>query len=134
MKKTYSESELKGNQVKAAFEQYPDAKKVFATTDGNVFLSENRANLHAGAKGTVFTFEKVEKVEKAAKAEITAKQESTKPLNATDTIAAIDACKTLEDLKAFEGDERKTVLEAYNKKSEALAEALKVVGAENVTK
>lgn len=122
MKKTYSESELKENQVKAAFKQYPDAKKVFATTDGNVFLNENRANLHAGAKGTVFTFEKA------------AKQDTNKQLNATDTISAIDACETLEALKAFEGDERKTVIEAYNKKREALAEALKVVGAENVTK
>lgn len=124
MKKTYSESELKENQVKDAFKQYPDAKKVFATTDGNVFLEENRANLHAGAKGTVFTFEKVESAE----------QETTKKLTAAEIIAGIEACETLEALKAFEGDERKTVIEAYNKKSEALAEALKVVGAENVTK
>lgn len=127
MKKTYSESELKENQVKAAFKQYPDAKKVFATLDGNVFLNENRANLHAGAKGTVLTFDSTVKVDKKEK------QETPKALSATETIAAIDACETLEALKAFEGDERKTVIEAYNKKSEALAEALKVVGAENVT-
>ncbi len=54
MKKTYNKEEL---QVRAqeVFKQYPNAQEVYATSDGNVFLMENRAKLHAG-KGNVISF------------------------------------------------------------------------------
>ncbi|WP_438710857.1 hypothetical protein ACSTS3_19660 [Aquimarina muelleri] len=56
MKKSYSKSELK-EQSKEVFKHYPTAKVAFATTDGQFFLNENRANLHATAEGKVFKIE-----------------------------------------------------------------------------
>ena len=49
MKKTYSKAELE-KKAKDVFKEYPSAKSLFATTDGQFFLDKNRANLHAGAK------------------------------------------------------------------------------------
>jgi lipopolysaccharide export system protein LptA len=49
-----TKEELKA-AAKAALKNYPNAKKVFATLDGNVFLDKNRAELHAG-KSTVIEF------------------------------------------------------------------------------
>lgn len=70
MKKTYSESELKEKAAKI-FEQYPLAAEAHATSDGNVFLLKNRAQLHAGRKGNVITFKRPEPalVEETAKDE-----------------------------------------------------------------
>ena len=56
MKKSYSKTELTEHS-KAVFKNYPTVKVVFATTDGQFFLDENRANLHATAEGKVFTIE-----------------------------------------------------------------------------
>lgn len=63
---TYSESELK-EKAQEVFKQFPNAKEVYATSDGNVFLMENRAKLHAG-KGNVL---KVQRDFEAAKEEET---------------------------------------------------------------
>lgn len=115
MKKTYSESQLK-DLAQTAFEQYPNAKQVFATEDGQCFLMLNRAELHAGPKGKVYPFER-ETSEKVI------------ALNAKDTIAAIKATETLEGLEVYKADERVSVVEAYNKRK---VELTVVVGAEQV--
>jgi hypothetical protein len=65
MKKSYSKSEIK-EQSKEVFKNYPTAKVAFATTDGQFFLSENRANLHATAEGKVFKIENENVQEKEA--------------------------------------------------------------------
>ena len=110
MKKTYSESELKGLAEKV-FEQYPTENEVFATSDGNVFLLKNRAELHAGPKGNVYPFKREVKTEAVE-------------LKANDAIATIAKCETLEDLEAFKLDERKSVKAAYVKKSEELTKLI----------
>lgn len=52
--KTKSKKNLK-ERAQEVFKQYDNAEKVFATSDGNVFLDKNRAQLHAG-KGSITTF------------------------------------------------------------------------------
>ncbi|QAA81408.1 hypothetical protein EI546_06545 [Aequorivita sp. H23M31] len=100
-KKTYSEAELT-TQAEGVFERFPDATTVFATTDGNVFLDRNRAELHAG-KGRVIAIDRTLPEPEAPEAP---------KMNAKDSIALIQEA-TLEDLSAFANDERKTVQEAY---------------------
>lgn len=110
MKKTYSESELKGFADKV-FEQYPTENEAFATSDGNVFLVKNRAELHAGPKGNIYPFKREVKTEGVV-------------LKANDAIAAIAKCETLEGLEVFKSDERKSVKEAFAKKSEELTKLI----------
>lgn len=103
-KRTYSETELQ-KEAEACFKRFPAADSVFATTDGNVFLDRNRAELHAG-KGKVVQFDRaLPEPEAPAAPTITAK----------DAIAQI-AVATLEDLAAFADDNRKTVQDAYQKR------------------
>ena len=42
--------------------------------------------------------------------------ENQNKLSGAETIALINECETVEQLKVYEGDSRKTVLKAYNKK------------------
>ena len=42
--------------------------------------------------------------------------ENQNKLSGTETIALINECDTVDQLKVYEGDNRKTVLKAYNKK------------------
>lgn len=97
------------NNVKKAFQKFPQATEAFETQDGQVFLNENRANLHAGPKGTVKKHSKSEVVETPEK-----------KITAVDAIEKINKAETVDELKPFEGDTRKTVIEAYNEKLEAL--------------
>lgn len=90
--------------------QYKNADKVFATTDGNVFLDENRAQLHAG-KGRVVTFER--QVFSDSK-----KTEDADRMTAKETVKAIAESESIGDLEKFVNDDRKTVKEAYQKKLE----------------
>lgn len=107
-KKTYSETELKAKTV-AIFERFTTAESVFATTDGNIFLDKNRAELHAG-KGRVIQFDRP----------VPAPEAKEEPkMTAKDAIALIETA-ALEDLAAFADDQRKTVQEAYQKRLEAL--------------
>lgn len=104
MKKTLSESELK-ELAQGVFEQFPNAKEVYATSDGNIFLSENRANLHAGKDGNVYPFKREEKAAVETQ------------LKAVDAVAKIQAATSMEELEAFKTDERKSVKEAFDKKA-----------------
>lgn len=45
--KTYSKKELEAQAV-AVFEKYPNADQVYAREDGNIFFSENLADLGRG--------------------------------------------------------------------------------------
>lgn len=103
-KKTYSEAELK-QKAEPVFDRFTNAESVFATTDGNVFLDRNRAELHAG-KGRVIQFDRpVPTPEAPEEPKMTAK----------DAIALIETA-ALEDLADFANDQRKTVQEAYQKR------------------
>ncbi|GLB51708.1 hypothetical protein NBRC110019_07470 [Neptunitalea chrysea] len=114
MKKTYSKADLKEKAAKV-LEQYPNDKEVFATVDGNIFRNKNHAGLHAGAKGTVYTFER----ETPTKEDTNADETKTK-VSAVDAIGLIENAATIEELEAlgFEADDRKTVAAAYAKKKE----------------
>lgn len=112
MKKTYSESELK-ELAKEVFEQFPNANTVFATVDGNVFLEKNRAEIHAGKTGRIFTIERP--IVKEASKEVITK--------ADDVIKLIAEVTTIEALDAFKADTRKTVIKAVEDKTAELEAA-----------
>lgn len=109
MKKEFSLEEL---EVKAqeVLKSFPQADKVFATLDGNVFVREDRARLHAG-KGNVYPFERKGEATQAP-AEPTAKL----GLTAKEVIEAIAKAESLEALEIHKGDPRKSVVEAFEKK------------------
>ncbi len=118
MKKEHTIEELK--QKAADFlKAKPTVDKVFTTLDGNVFTMENRAKLHAGAKGKVYPFSRADVVTEAEKPE--PKQYT---LNAKDTVAKIKEAITLEGLAAFADDDRKTVIEALKAKTVELEAAI----------
>ncbi len=114
MKTSYSESELK-EKANEIFEAFPNANKVFATTDGNVFLEKNRAELHAGSKGKVYPFDRPTAAGNA--------DEITYPMNAKNTIKAIKAAEKLEDLEQYKTDERESVIAALAEKTTQLTES-----------
>ena len=108
MKTTYSKKEL-AEKAADFFKENPEVSEVFATTDGNIFLLKNRAELHAGPKGSVHLFTPDVPQEKTASTSSTP--------NAEATIALIEKVTTLEELADFEKDEkRKTVLAAIEKR------------------
>lgn len=110
MKKEFSKEELQENANKV-FEQFPNAKKVYATLDGNTFLDENRARLHAG-KGMVVPFEKPVP---------TPAEQTTKPKTAPELIEEINLLENVEALEDLALNEnRKTVLEAISKRKALL--------------
>ena len=112
-KKIFTKDQLQ-KKADATFKQYPNAKQVFATSDGNVFLELNRANIHAG-KGTVVTFDRpLEKESDDSKKDVLQLPA------AKDQIASIKAAKTAEQLEAFKTDERKSVVTALEEKLKEL--------------
>jgi hypothetical protein len=110
MKNTFSKEELEKKAL-AFFDKNTEVKSVYATSDGNVFLNENRAKMHAG-KGNVYTFKSEDTSEDNSK--------EVKTLNTKDTISAIKLAETVEALAPFAIDERKSVTEAYIKRLEQL--------------
>lgn len=109
MKNTYSKEELqaKANEVFSSFE---NAKKVYATLDGNVFIEENRARLHAGTKGTIVPFDRP----------IDQDSDDIK-LSAPERIKLIQEVTSLEALEAFKNETAKTVKAAYEAKLQELS-------------
>lgn len=111
------------------------AEKLFASTThdvlwanpkGEFFTSENIGSLSLKAGQKLTKFERSEKSEK----EVTDVKVS--EVNIKDTIAKIKAVDSLEALKAFESDDRKSVKQVYDWKLNQLTEAITVVGAKNV--
>lgn len=112
------EAKIKENVAKA-FENFPETDTVYATSDGQVFLNKNRAELHATPKGKVQTFTRgVSEQEKSTKTNVVP--------NVKTTVEAIKQVTTLEELKAFESDSRKTVVEALEKRTAELLAELEV--------
>lgn len=107
--KTYSKEELEKKALKI-FKQFPNANKVYATADGNVFLDKNRANLHT--KGQIFEIERAHKSD----ANLSVKDAKTM----IEEIAKIDKIEELDLIQSSE--KRKTVLEAIEKRREQLQE------------
>lgn len=108
--KTLNKEEIEA-AVAGAFEAYPDAKKVFATSDGNTFLVENHAKLHAGPKGKVYTYERDSETESEKGKDVV------RLASAKDVIKAIEGAQTIDELFAHKDDTRKTVKEAFDKKA-----------------
>ena len=111
------------------------AEKLFASTThdvlwanpkGEFFTSENLGSLSLKAGQKLTKFERSEKSEK----EVT--DVKVPEVNIKDTIAKIKAVDSLEALKAFESDDRKSVKQVYDWKLNQLTEAITVVGAKNV--
>ena len=111
------------------------AEKLFASTThdvlwanpkGEFFTSENIGSLSLKAGQRLTKFERSEKSEK----EVT--DVKVPEVNIKDTIAKIKAVGSLEALKAFESDDRKSVKQVYDWKLNQLTEAITVVGAKNV--
>lgn len=114
--KTISKKEL---AVKAAevLKMYPNQKEVFATTDGQVFLDKNRAELHAKPnKLQAYPFDRF-----GVSAESSDAPEYDK--NAKDTIADVRVLETVEELEVLKtGEGRKTVLASIEDRLKELAE------------
>jgi len=99
--------------VEETFEKFPTAQQVFATSDGNVFLEENRAMLHAGKDGKYSTYTK--------DIEDTVDTSDVKLRGSKELIAEIKAVEQLEDLQKYiTGETRKTVLDAVEKRTTEL--------------
>jgi hypothetical protein len=118
-KKTYSKSELAKKAVDV-FKTYPTAEKIFASNDGQFFLEENRAALHAKSlkKGQYFEIEN----EGEASAD---NSKDSKSKSAEDLIADAKDIETTEAVEAAivletEGKNRKTVLAAYDARIQEL--------------
>lgn len=104
MYKELSKQKLE-EKASVVFKDFPNANKVYATTDGNIFIEENRAWLHAGAKGKVIVMERP------------VVDEPKKVKTAAEIIEEIKSATTTEQLHVFEKDEkRKTVLKAIEDK------------------
>ncbi|REH00274.1 hypothetical protein [Flavobacterium aquicola] len=102
-----------------------EADKLFASTSYEV--------LWGSPAGEFFTSEKIGSLSlKEGQKLIKFEKTETKELNANDTIAKIKAVTSLEALKEFEGDERKSVKSVYDWKQKQLTEAINVVGAKTV--
>lgn len=94
---------------------------LWANPKGEFFTSENTGSL---------SLKKGEKLEKFERPENEASTpEKDYELNAKDTIAKIKATTSLEDLNAFESDERKSVIAVYEAKKVELTAAIEVTGA-----
>ncbi len=119
MKKTYSEKELK-EIADGRFAEFPAANTVFATVDGNVFLMENRARLHATPAGKVYPFYRPQESKEAETGDDTKTEEP--KLNAGAAIAFIKAATTLEAIAPLADDTRATVKAAYDKRVTELTE------------
>lgn len=92
---------------------------LWANPKGEFFTSENTGSLSlkTGQKLTKF-----ERLEEKPVVEVP----TVKPVNATDTIVKIQATISLEDLKAFELDERKSVKAAYDEQYAKLVAEIEV--------
>jgi len=110
------------------------AETLFATTaheilwanpKGEFFTSENLASLSLKPGQKLIKFERPEKATETAS--------DKKELNANDTIAKIKAIDSLEGLKEFESDDRKSVKQVYDWKLKQLTAAIPVVGATTET-
>lgn len=119
--KVYSKSELK-DKAKDTFKNFPKAKKVFITTDGQCFLEENRANIHAKPnKLEVVPFSKTDFIEvEDAKTVTASKGKTVEDIKAE--IKEVEDVKVLEEMLEAEqnGKNRTTAIEAIQERIKEL--------------
>ncbi|MBU2923053.1 hypothetical protein KO504_17015 [Winogradskyella psychrotolerans] len=122
MSKILSKSQLQEKADKL-FKDYPEATEGFVTNDGNAFLDQNRADLHAKSndKLKVITFENEGLGEATPETE---KVDPIKPASADQLIelaktATIDVATINLDIEK-EGKARKTVIAAFEARIEEL--------------
>lgn len=118
MKKNFTHKELQ-QKAEVLFKENPQAPKAFVTEDGQPFLMENRAQIHAkNKKIKYFTFDN----NVSTTAEQTTDEELTKP-NQKETVKLVKAATTLDELKKLkEGETRVTVLAEIAKMEKKLQE------------
>lgn len=92
---------------------------LFANPEGEFFTSENLGNL---------SLKPGQKLEKFERPKEKASEEVEYEFNAKDTVAKIKEVTSIEDLKAYETDARKSVKEAYDKKLAELTASIEVDG------
>jgi len=117
------------------------SKDTIKQAAAQLFASTAHQVLWANPKGEFFTSENLgslslkpgQKLEKFERPQDVPEDEKVVALNAAKTIEAIKNVVSLEDLKAFEGDERKSVKEAYAKKEAEFTANLSVSGAKTET-
>ena len=120
------------------------SKETIKQTAATMFASTAHQVLWANPKGEFFTSEnignlslkpgqKLEKFERPQDVPEIVLDEKVVVLNTTKTIEAIQKVVSLEELKGFEADERKTVKEAYAKRNAELTAAITVTGANTET-
>lgn len=109
------------------------AEKLFATTAYQVLWANPKGEFFTSDNIAALSLKPGQKLEKFERPQDVPEDEKVVALNATKTIEAIQKVASLEDLKAFEGDERKTVKEAYAKKEAELIAAIKTAGATTET-
>ena len=88
------------------FAQFPTASTLYATRDGQFFLDQNRAKLHAG-RGQVVDIHKDEDDTEEGQAIA---------LNAKETAKQIMEVKTIAELEAYANDQRVAVKKAYDRR------------------
>ncbi|MFD2566081.1 hypothetical protein [Pseudotenacibaculum haliotis] len=108
--KTYSKTQLE-ELAKEKFKQYPKADALYATSNGQFFLMENRAQLYAKGKNL-----SVVKIDNPG----TASQDLPEG-NAKDVIKAVESIEDPKTLEAWlkseqDGDDRKTVKAAIEER------------------
>ena len=109
------------------------AEKLFATTTHNTLFANPKGEFFTSENIGRLSLEKNEKLTKFERPEETAVTDSgVKELSANETIAKIKAVESLEALKEFESDNRKSVKSVYEWKLKGLTEAIKVTGAQTV--
>lgn len=102
------------NEAIAVFKNYPNAKEVFVTADGQAFLKKDRAILHN------VDFETVKR-SVVMPAETTEDTDAPVKKTAAELIEFIQNVETIEELDALEkGEKRATVLAAITARKEAL--------------
>jgi hypothetical protein len=94
---------------------------LWANPKGEFFTSENIGSLSLKQGQKLTKFERQEESETSTS--------DKKDLSANDAIAKIKAVTSLEDLKNFEGDERKSVKSVYAWMEKKLTDQITVVGA-----
>lgn len=109
------------------FELYPEEEFLWATTDGQFFLSNKRNPAEFHAKQKKLTLLKIEKTVQGEAKSDTEKQnpleKAMSTLNAKERIAFVATVEDLDGLKAMlETEKAKTVLEAIEERIAALEE------------
>lgn len=102
------------------------AEKLFATTAHDVLFANPLGEFFTSENLGSLSLKPGQKLEKFERPKEKASEEVEYEFNAKDTVAKIKEVASLEDLKAYETDTRKSVKEAYEKKHAELVASIEV--------